>query len=246
MLNKPVILLSKDGKVYVKGSNIYEGRYIICCDGLNGISAKFFKPKTIAATYQKRITNITLPYDEASYIIIFSDVRGYGWIIPKVNGVVNVGFGGLNVNPRMVLKRMMKILPWLRNGKTLQEAGAPIPVSGLIDKPISDKLIAIGDIAGSVFPLSGEGIRPSIIMAKYISQAVVNALEHHDDSLISEGFSKFIHEWGYRIKRSLTYLKIYKRMPPQIIKYAISRVNPRILRKILDGEYPTSIMVKFG
>lgn len=245
ILGKPVLDLNKNGSIIAKDVGKVRANLIICCDGINGISIKYFKPQRLAATLQRKVKNVRLPYDEAAYALILEGVKGYGWIIPKSDGTCNVGFGALNVNPRPFIDKMSKVLTWLNSYKVIQEAAASIPLSGLRDNIIEGKLIALGDVAGSVFPISGEGIRPSIVMAKYLAQAVGKAIIRDDPSIIYEGLVKFTKEWGYRIKRSLLYLKIYERMPSQLFKQLFLRVTPNILRRILDGEF-TGAILKFG
>ena len=243
-LGKPVLRISRDGVVNVREVGIVRGKYVICCDGVYGVSVEYFKPGRVAKAYQRRVANVKTPYDEACYTFIIGGVKGYGWIIPKSDGTLNIGFGGLDIDPRVLLDKMVKTIPWLSSYSVVCEGGALIPVSGLRSNIVESKLIALGDVAGSVLPLSGEGIRPSIIMAKYLSRAVIEALEEGDKRLW-EGIRRYISEWGYRIKRSLLYLKVYERMPIQLVKQLVLRVKPDTLKSILNGEF-TGAIVKFG
>jgi len=53
-LGKPVLRISRDGVVNVREVGIVRGKYVICCDGVYGVSVEYFKPGRVAKAYQRR------------------------------------------------------------------------------------------------------------------------------------------------------------------------------------------------
>jgi len=89
----------------------------------------------------------------------FSDFVGYGWIFPGKYGA-KIGIGG-DTSFNVLLDR----LNYLLKGKKLNYGVARISISGL--KPYTRR---VGESAGAVFPITGEGIRASIIHARLIGK----------------------------------------------------------------------------
>jgi flavin-dependent dehydrogenase len=87
----------------------------------------------------------------------FSDFIGYGWVFPGKYGA-KIGIGG-DKNFKVLLDR----LSYLLKGRKINYGVARISISGL-------KHSGVGEAAGAVFPITGEGIRASIIHAKLISK----------------------------------------------------------------------------
>ncbi|MEJ2770850.1 MAG: NAD(P)/FAD-dependent oxidoreductase [Sulfolobaceae archaeon] len=84
---------------------------------------------------------------------------GFYWIFPAEEGLLNIGAGFIEYkNSKELLLKYMK--ERYGNFELLDMRGAPISIS-----PVHNKVGRIGEARGLVFPLSGEGIRPSAISA---------------------------------------------------------------------------------
>lgn len=91
--------------------------------------------------------------------------RGYGWSFPKA-GCLSVGLGTCDAridDPRGRLARLIEKHPPLRAPRAIEVRGAPLPFhSGVAEDLHADGVILVGDAAGLVDPLSGEGISYAI------------------------------------------------------------------------------------
>jgi flavin-dependent dehydrogenase len=104
--------------------------------------------------------------DSMDYLYIDFDTKlvGYYWIFPAEEGV-EIGVGGFAdpASLRGLLDRFIEAhRDLLGNGHVLSVAGAPIAIGGLSLGSIRG-LHKVGEAAGFVLPLTGEGIRPSAI-----------------------------------------------------------------------------------
>ncbi|MFX0025037.1 MAG: geranylgeranyl reductase family protein [Candidatus Hermodarchaeota archaeon] len=129
--------------------------------------------------------------DKESMSMFFRPYKGYAWIFPLDDKRFNIGCGtwqeeNLNYNINHLYSKFMKD-PFLKNFfphinyKTIWEAAYPIPAIGVKEKCLyDDNLMIVGDAAGFVSPLSGEGIHPSIVSGSIAAETAINALENQD------------------------------------------------------------------
>jgi len=92
---------------------------------------------------------------------------GYGWIFPLGNGEVNIGVGALatarrpaDVALRALIRRYadLKQDAWGFTGAPKAVASALLPMGGAVSGVAGANWMLIGDAAGCVNPLNGEGI----------------------------------------------------------------------------------------
>jgi len=92
---------------------------------------------------------------------------GYGWIFPLGNGQVNIGVGALatakrpaQVALRPLLKHYadLKRPAWGFDGPLRAHASALLPMGGAVSGVAGANWMLVGDAAGCVNPLNGEGI----------------------------------------------------------------------------------------
>ncbi|MCE4627968.1 MAG: NAD(P)/FAD-dependent oxidoreductase [Desulfurococcales archaeon] len=114
-------------------------------------------------------------------LTILFDTRliGYYWIFPSTPGTVEVGVGGYEPAPKL-FERLDKFVSShllaqpLRNKRVLRREGARIAVGGVMRSLLSKHPIHIGEAAGFVYPLTGEGIRPSIMSAVQLAERLAS------------------------------------------------------------------------
>ncbi|MFC8526731.1 geranylgeranyl reductase family protein [Nocardia sp. NPDC057227] len=94
-------------------------------------------------------------------------VPGYGWIFPLGNGEVNIGVGSLATERRpshIALKPLLEHYTaqrrdeWGFDGELRAVASALLPMGGAVSNVAGPNWVLIGDAAGCVNPLNGEGI----------------------------------------------------------------------------------------
>jgi geranylgeranyl reductase family protein len=108
---------------------------------------------------------------------------GYGWLFPGEDGQANVGIGvGMGAVRRSVPLRddLTGFCALLRERGDLGRAADPGPViggwlrmGGTGTSPAAGNVLLVGDAAGLINPLQGEGIAPAMISARLAAEAVL-------------------------------------------------------------------------
>ena len=133
-----------------------------------------------------KIENIILSYDR-------SLVPGYAWIIPVGAGEYNVGCGvrlydkdSKPPNLKRMLRQFLDSFPLgreLQKGETESSkiAGAALRC-GLLGcrQIVRDNLVLIGEVIGTTFPFSGEGIGKAMHTGELAADAISAALKGND------------------------------------------------------------------
>jgi geranylgeranyl reductase family protein len=108
---------------------------------------------------------------------------GYAWLFPGADGEANVGIGvGLGHQRRQAQLRgdLDRFCSMLRAAGDLAGNAQPGPViggwlrmGGTGTPPAAGNVLLVGDAAGLVNPLQGEGIAPAMVSARLAAQAVL-------------------------------------------------------------------------
>ncbi|AAY80760.1 NAD(P)/FAD-dependent oxidoreductase [Sulfolobus acidocaldarius] len=149
--------------------------------------------------YTTRVLLKTDKFDDEAVIEFNTKYTGFYWIFPSEDGVYNIGAGFIeDKNSRDLTLKYIKEKFGDREYKIVDIRGAPISIS-----PIHETNYKIGEARGLLFPLSGEGIRPSAISAVKAFEAIKNGKDFN--KYLSEELKK-IHE---AISVQHMFLKLY-------------------------------------
>jgi len=162
----------------------------------------------------------TVKYEEltipAFYFQMYPD--GYLWYFPIGENLVHVGCGSLTLTPRKLIRRFLETYP---PEKILTSGNKPLRVSppSTCFPFTSGNIVAVGEAAGVVRPLIGEGIIPSLECADLLLEAMTDlnsCCRNYEESLL-KAFKLNEREWAYfqaRIHRKkLTCLWYGLRIP---------------------------------
>ncbi len=152
--------------------------YLIAADGVNsmvGRSLGLRAKKVLAGAIEveaKVPDEVQERFAENPMLIFDSLEVGYLWIFPKRNHL-SVGIGALRPKPgdlQSVLKRVMQ-----RYGITLDgdQHGHPLPIFMKREQLHTARTFLVGDAAGFVDPLTGEGIRFAIKSGRMAAEAIL-------------------------------------------------------------------------
>ena len=180
------------------GTQEYKGKIIVIADGMSsklaiksGLRKKWKIEEIILA--KSAILEGNNDIDKDTISLFFQSFKGYAWLFPLGENKFNIGIGtmgedNLKYNLNQVYKQFIndpKIKQFLpeNNYRKIWEGACPIPGLGVIEKSMyGDNMMLIGDAAGFVNPISGEGICPSIASGKAAAETGINALENEDVS----------------------------------------------------------------
>ncbi|MFX1501814.1 MAG: geranylgeranyl reductase family protein [Promethearchaeota archaeon] len=180
------------------GTKEYLGKIIIIADGmssklanLSGLREKW-KINEIGLCKCAIIEGRNL-LDKTSISLFFRKYKGYGWIFPLNEKSFNIGCGtwleaNRNYNLNQVYNEFIND-PYLKkffpnkNYKELWKASYPLPALGVKEKSLfKDNIMIVGDAAGFVSPISGEGLHACIVSGKAAGDTAIRALECEDFS----------------------------------------------------------------
>lgn len=140
----------------------YKAKFIIGADGVNSIIRKNLP----IFDHKKWINNLAIAMEvfvndldirEPHIYLGVVDI-GYGWIFPNRNKII-VGLGGLMKNKREnFVKKFREFLNKFGLKDSNKIKGHLVPSGNFIEKPIYGNTLLVGDAAGFVDPLLGEGI----------------------------------------------------------------------------------------
>ncbi|MFW9821503.1 MAG: NAD(P)/FAD-dependent oxidoreductase, partial [Candidatus Thorarchaeota archaeon] len=131
--------------------------------------------------------------DEEYVYVYFQPFKGYGWIFPFSKTRFNIGiftFGddNLNYNINELYQDFLnspcikKFIPE-SNYRTIWSGSYPFPAEGVLEKSLyDDNLMLIGDTAGFISPISGEGIQTAVISGRVAAKTAIDSLEKADYS----------------------------------------------------------------
>lgn len=157
--------------------------------------------------------------DKDCISIFFRPYKGYGWIFPLDEKRFNIGCGTFGEdNLKFDLNQVYfefinnpnikKFLPE-SNYKEIWKGAYPVPGLGVKDKSLhGDNILIIGDTAGFVSPISGEGIHPSIVSGNIAAETAINALENEN---ISKQTLKY-YKTNQNIKKIIRNFKMKRSM----------------------------------
>jgi len=180
------------------GPKEYLGKIIIIADGMNSKLA----PKS-GLKGKWKIDEIGLSkcaimegknsLDKHYIYLFFRGYKGYGWIFPIDDKRFNIGVGtwleeNLNTNLNQAYEEFLndphikKFIPKAQY-KEIWKGAYQIPALGVNEKSLyGENIMIIGDAAGFVSPISGEGIHPCVVSGQAAAEVAINALENDDIS----------------------------------------------------------------
>jgi len=204
----------------------YRYKYIIFADGVNGYSRKLSNLKGIGFSVEFDIQN----RNDKNMVLSFDATKdGYAWIFPKGNysTVGLVKFKNIKDDYNRLL------LDFCKNKniavKDEKIIGFPIP-GGLYIKPevIDDNKIIVGDAAGLVDPVTGEGIYYAMLSGKYAAESIIEKIKNNSISLANQ-YNKKIRMVHKELSRKVLISKLLNSPVRHIL---ITIVFSKFFRKI--------------
>jgi geranylgeranyl reductase family protein len=173
------------------GSEKIHARAVIAADGASSDTARHLgmqPPRKHPAAIDAEIEVSQAYYDQVCERLIFNYFylpAGYGWIFPKSNRVLSCGVGSWG-SARLPLKKIMAnyISDSIPAGDiiSMTQRGHPIPAYQGARTIASKRTCIVGDAAGLVDPVTGEGIRYALISGQLAAQTVEEYLLNQDST----------------------------------------------------------------
>lgn len=257
---KEISIEQENGNVKLKNGKELNCKIIVGASGCYDISAKYLRKKeglpkdwgkdlgfSVVEEFEVDKEFIANIYGKESTSLLHlkhAGLSGYGWVFAKYD-LLNIGYIGFMHEMKKIdiKEEFNNYLKILKKGGYLPEhieskklKGAPIPYKGPLSKTYSDRLIIVGDAAGFVSPLTGEGIHYAIDSGRIAAEVIVKAFEKGDFSgkTLKEYQDIWMEKWGKDLKALNFFQKRLMKQPETIVKYAS---KDDILKKMFVGLY---------
>ncbi len=194
----------------------YKAHLLIGADGVNGITSKHLRirdrwdPESIAVCIKaeapmnsSQIEQVMTPDGRHNLSVLdlyFGMVEwGYGWCFP-LRESLNIGIGCRMDKSHNLRDRWEKFISHIEKTKDCEleivgETSARVPVGGLTGRYVARRSMLVGDAAGLVSPVSGEGISYAIESGILAADTASNAVRNKS--------SAYITEYEQRLKQGL-------------------------------------------
>jgi geranylgeranyl reductase family protein len=185
---------------------------------------------------------LTLTDDEGT------PVPGYGWMFPAGDGTVNIGVGALSTMKgfkKLNLNRLLKSYrglveePWTLGPDLERPRAWRLPMSA--QKRHGDGWVAIGDAAGLINPMNGEGIdyglESGIIAADFLLADPASAPDKYDE-VIAERFDGFLST-GRRFSFLIGHPWILRNgLRMAVGTDTLANITLQVMGNLVDGDTP--------
>jgi geranylgeranyl reductase family protein len=170
---------------------------VAACVGLQRLAVVGTRQYTVPLAREERDTEVWLSPRYPG---------GYAWLFPK-GAVANLGLGldpALDADLKAPLDELHAVL--VKEGRVgpevLLRTGGPIPVGGLREHLVVDRVLFAGDAAGLTHPITGAGIAQAVVSGDRAGAAAARWLSGRSRAL-AEYEEELREEFGPAIDRAL-------------------------------------------
>jgi digeranylgeranylglycerophospholipid reductase len=176
---------------------------------------------------------------------------GYAWVIPKEDGVANIGFGlrrsfmipGTTLRSYLdnLLRTSPIVAPHVAGARIRSRVGASIPVGGPVRQTYTDNVLLVGDAAGHVMASNGGGIPTAMAGGEIAGEVAVAHFE--DGQNLSDYESAWKQEFGNQLFSALAILRVADWMmrTDALTEVAMKITGSRYLEDVIRCRIPRPI-----
>jgi geranylgeranyl reductase family protein len=177
-----------DGSVAAGGERL-AADVVVGADGANGVTARSLglPPHEHGVALEGNVGYEHVPRDRflgRAVIEVGVVAGGYAWVFPKGDHV-NVGVGGWQREGPHLRERLSELCAAfdVDESRVRDLRGHRLPMRGATRRPVSGRAALVGDAAGLVDPLSGDGMYEAFVSGRLAAEASLDLLEGRVTSL---------------------------------------------------------------
>jgi geranylgeranyl reductase family protein len=227
--------VESDTRLRVGGTPVEAGA-LVGADGANGVTARTLGlggEIVPGVALEGNVSHEALPSDEyrgRMVIELAILAGGYGWIFPKGDHV-NVGVGGWASEGPHVRARLRELCTTygIDPDQVTDIRGHRLPLRRPSTKLAGGRALLVGDAAGLVDPVSGDGIYEAFVSARLAAEAIqADDLEAYEPALRARLDPIAAAGWGAKVALD--------RFPRAVFAVMRLPVTWRALEKVVTGE----------
>ncbi len=210
------------------GKKILKTRLLLGADGSNSTIAKLVRGQSPSSSdriiaIRGYFKDVEGPANQADLHFSRESFPGYCWLFPTGENQANVGVGtvldtipsgkSLNELLNQLIKNDLALHKRLRNAKLVgQIRGWPLTTYNANQPLVDNRVMLVGDAAGLVNPINGEGIQYALLSGRWASEVAISSLTAND--LSKEALSAYQEI----VERELQYGMLLARLIVQLIR----------------------------
>ena len=231
-----------EGVEVVAGGERLHAAALVGADGVNGICSRALElgenqAMGVAIEGNVRYDRLrTDDYRGCAVLELGLVPGGYGWVFPKGDHV-NVGLGGWEREGPKLRERLRTLCD--AHGIAYDDLeglrGYRLPLRSPSSKLARGRAALVGDAAGLVDPVSGDGMFEAFLSGKLASEAVLDVLAGHAEGLEPYG-DRLTRMLGTHLWASWGVKAALDRFPRVTFRIARSRIVWRTVERLVRGD----------
>jgi geranylgeranyl reductase family protein len=230
-----------DGVEVVAGNERLRAEVVVGADGVNGVCARRLElggNQALGVALEGNVTYERLGegYRGRAVLELGLVPGGYGWVFPKGDHA-NIGLGGWEREGPGLRAHLAALCA--AHGVTAEDLegvrGYRLPLRAPRTTLARGRAAIVGDAAGLVDPVSGDGMFEAFLSAQLASEAVLDLLAGRADGLDAYG-QQLGRQLGTHLWASWGVKAALDRFPRTTFTIARSRVVWRTVEKLVRGE----------
>ena len=267
-IKSPAMSVIKEGNRVVGAKIRHNGeevevraKMVIAADGFEsefsrwaGLKSPILKKNDIISALEYRMENVDSNEDFTDFYLGSIAPAGYLWVFPKGPHEANVGIGVTitmmkdRLDVKNYLDSWIKSHPAYSKGRIIQQISGGVSVNKVKDKMSLPGLLAIGDAARLIDPITGGGIANGMISGKFAAQVSKKAIDENDfseemmknyDLMVKDKFErKHLRNWFAKEKLGTLSDETLDKLVDVISDVRMTNISVEEILKAVQMKYP--------